>query len=299
VNTSTITTFNPVHECVSPGNLIAFHDIGGFIPAEGGGGPWYPQGTPFDVIATVGGSVMNSYVGFTNASSYGPNSPPTDAHAGFASEPREQIEMQMVESTGGDAYGLCPGGTANEPADSNQVICDYGTSSEGHPACDRNGNPITGTGTGTGGGTGAGGGTGTGTGSGKGSGTGKGLKSVAPKLSALRLSASSFRAAAGVTVAYGNTVAGHTTLQMLRLVAGKRRGKQCVRPSPSLRHARSCTLLVQAKRMTHQDTLGANSVRVTNLNLSKGRYRLTATTTLSGRASPTLQTPFRILAPRH
>ncbi|HEX3832538.1 MAG TPA: hypothetical protein VHW04_11250, partial [Solirubrobacteraceae bacterium] len=67
----------------------------------------------------------------------------------------------------------------------------------------------------------------------------------------------------------------------------------------SLRHARSCTLLVQVKRVTHQDTLGANSVRVTHLRLSKGRYRLTATSTLSGRASPTLQTSFRILAPRH
>jgi hypothetical protein len=227
------------------------------------------------VIALVGGSVMNSYVGFTNASSYGPNSPPTDLNAGFASEPREQLEMQMVESTGGDAYGLCPGGSANEPADSNQVICDYGTSSEGHPACDRNGNPITGTG----------------------SGTGSHSKSVAPKLSALRLSASSFRAAAGVTVGYRNTVAGHTTLRMLRLVAGKRSGKQCVRPSRSLRHARSCRLLVQVKRAAHQDTLGANSVRVTNLRLSKGRYRLTAPTTPSGRASPTLQTSFRILAP--
>jgi hypothetical protein len=297
VNTSTITTFSPLHECVSPGDLIAFHDIGGFIPPAGGGGPWYPQGTPFDVIALVGGSVMNTYVGFTNASSYGPNSPPTDANAGFASEPREQIEMQMVESTGGDAYGLCPGGSANEPANSNQVICDYGTSSEGHPACDRNGNPVPGTG--TGGGTGTGTGTGTGSGSGNGSGTGKGSKPAAPKLSALRLSASSFRAAAGVTVDYSNTVAGHTTLRMLRLVAGKLSGKQCVRPSRSLRHARSCTLLVQVKRVTHQDTLGANSVRVTNLRLSKGRYRLTATSTLSGRASSTLQTSFRILAPRH
>jgi hypothetical protein len=297
VNTSTVTTFSPVHECVSPGDLIAFHDIGGFIPPAGGAGPWYPQGTPFEVIASVGGSVMNSYVGFTTASTYGPNSPPTDANAGFASEPREQIEMQMVESTGGDAYGLCPGGSASEPADSNQVLCDYGTSSEGHPACDRNGNPITGTGTGTGGGTGTG--TGGGTGSGNGSGTGSHSKSVAPKLSALRLSSSSFRAVAGVTVDYSDTVAGHTTLRMLRLVAGKRRGRQCVRPSRSLRHARSCTLLVQVRRVTHQDTLGANSVRVTNLRLSKGRYRLTATTTLSGRASPTLQTPFRILAPRH
>jgi hypothetical protein len=296
VNTSTVTTFSPVHECVSPGDLIAFHDIGGFIPPAGGGGPWYPQGTPFEVIASVGGSVMNSYVGFTNAGTYGPNSPPTDANAGFASEPREQIEMQMVESTGGDAYGLCPGGSASEPTDSNQVICDYGTSSEGHPACDRNGNPIAGTGTGNGTGTGTG--TGTGNGSGKGSGTGSHSKSVAPKLSALRLGASSFHAVAGLTVAYSDSVAGHTTLRMLRLVTGKRSGKQCVRPSRSLRHARSCTLLVQVKRVTHQDTLGANSVRVTNLRLSKGRYRLTATTTLSGRASPTLQTSFRILAPR-
>jgi hypothetical protein len=300
VNTSTVTTFSPVHECVSPGNLIDFHDIGGFIPSAGGGGPWYPQGTPFDVIASVGGSVMNSYVGFTNTATYGPNSPPTGPDAGFASEPGEQIEMQMVEGTGGDAYGLCPGGSANEPADSNQVICDYGTSSEGHPECDRNGNPITGTGTGTGtgGGSGSGTGSGSGSGSGNGSGSGSGSKSVAPKLSALRLSASSFRAATGVTVDYSDTVAGNTTLRMLRLVAGKRSGTKCVRPSHSLRHARSCTRLVQVKRVTHHDTLGANSVRVTNLRLSKGRYRLTATTRLSDRASPTLQTSFRILAPR-
>jgi hypothetical protein len=138
VNTRTVTTFHPVHECVARGDLVGFHDIGGFIPATSSAGPWYPQGVPFDVIARVKGSAMASYVGITGV--YGPGSP-SGPGFGFARESGQELTMQLVEGTGDDAYGLCPGGHASEPATSNKILCDYGGGGGGHPRCNAQGQP--------------------------------------------------------------------------------------------------------------------------------------------------------------
>jgi hypothetical protein len=138
VNTHTVTTFHPVHECVARGDLVGFHDIGGFIPATSSAGPWYPQGVPFDVIARVKGSATGSYVGVVGV--YGPGSP-SGPGFGFARESGQELTMQLVEGTGNDAYGLCPGGHASEPATSNTIICDYGGGGGGHPRCNAQGQP--------------------------------------------------------------------------------------------------------------------------------------------------------------
>jgi hypothetical protein len=138
VSTRTISSFVPVHLCVANGDAIALHDIGGEIPQTAPySGPWYPQGIPLDVIANGSGTV-DSFVG-VGVSTYGPGlygtPEPDRAASGFATEHGEQLEMQMVEGTGGDAYGLCPGGTAVEPNTSNRVICDNGTPTAGHKRC--------------------------------------------------------------------------------------------------------------------------------------------------------------------
>ncbi|MHB8689880.1 MAG: hypothetical protein ACYDHH_01415 [Solirubrobacteraceae bacterium] len=138
VNTATVTSFTPLHLCLARGDVVAFHDIGGFIPPVGGRGPWYPQGVPFEVIAPVGGATMNSFVG-AGAGTYGPGlygvAEPNHKQSGFAVERGEQLQMQVNMGTGGDAYGLCPGGTAVEPTNSNRVICDNGKVTPGHKKC--------------------------------------------------------------------------------------------------------------------------------------------------------------------
>lgn len=147
VNTSTVRTYRPLHECIAKGGLVDFHDIGGFIESNtagepSSGGPWYAQGIPFEIIAAVKGSSLNSFVGI--ATSYGP--PNGSSETGYGAEAGEELMMQVIMGTGGDAYGVCPGGKANEPATSNRVICTYGKALAGYDECNATGQPIAGSG---------------------------------------------------------------------------------------------------------------------------------------------------------
>jgi hypothetical protein len=152
VTPSYVSTYEPVHMCIAPGDQVAFHDVGGFVPngTDGdNGGPWYPQGVPMEVIAPGRGGVIDSFLG-VGTSTYGPgiygssdNTPSAQAQAGFATNSNEQVMLQVIEGTGDDAYGLCPGGNANEPANSNQVTCvSERASSGGYPTCNGNGQPV-------------------------------------------------------------------------------------------------------------------------------------------------------------
>ena len=109
VSTSTVTTYTPFRACVSQGEVVGLHDIGGFVPTPDGSnaGPWYPQGIPLDVIAQVKGSSMQSYVGINTAMD--PNDG-SGAAAGWAAESGQEVEIQIVEGTGNDAWSSCPGG---------------------------------------------------------------------------------------------------------------------------------------------------------------------------------------------
>jgi hypothetical protein len=163
VNTSTVTTFEPLHMCISPGELVNFYDIGGFV--SDGVHAWYPQGVPFKVLAPVKGSTMQSFV-YPPNDQYGPGYAtldPNPATGGFAQETGEELLLQVVMGTGDDAYGLCPGGHGNEPTDSNSINCVYDRTPEaGATPCPGWGPSSTG-----------GSGSGTGTGTASGSGTGK------------------------------------------------------------------------------------------------------------------------------
>jgi hypothetical protein len=137
VTSDSITTFLPLHLCVAPGEVPAFYDIGGFIPYDrihGNGQSWYPQGVPFRIMAPVTGSSMASFadanIAPTSSGSlvFAPGGRPTrpdgtNNNTGWGQEPNQEVLLQVIESTGDDAYGLCPGGQGVEPTNSNQVMC--------------------------------------------------------------------------------------------------------------------------------------------------------------------------------
>ncbi|HTX33292.1 MAG TPA: hypothetical protein VMD09_18070 [Solirubrobacteraceae bacterium] len=137
VNTSTVTTFTPIHLCINQGDTVDFYDIGGYIPNPNGAG-WYPNGVPFLVIAGgASGQTLDSFV-------HAENSPSNFSGANLASEAGEQLQLQVIEGVGEDAYGLCPGGTANEPPNANTVICVYQPTNPGDPygSCNRDNEPV-------------------------------------------------------------------------------------------------------------------------------------------------------------
>jgi hypothetical protein len=131
VNTSTVNQFQPVHMCIAPGGQVALHDIGGFIPSQDkgrDGGPWYTQGIPLAVIASASDTI-DSFVG-VGVSTYGPGlygsgdtADESRSKAGYANNAAEQVQLQVIEGVGDDAYGQCPGGDAVEPSNANNVVC--------------------------------------------------------------------------------------------------------------------------------------------------------------------------------
>jgi hypothetical protein len=108
---STITTYEPINLCVAQGDYVAFNDNGGYVPYI------YRSGVPFQVIGAVQGSTMNSFIrgnGTGNGSTLSAHD--TSANDGFASNPNEQLMLQVIEGTGPDATHICAGGTAGRPA---------------------------------------------------------------------------------------------------------------------------------------------------------------------------------------
>jgi hypothetical protein len=109
--------------CVWRGDVVGFEDVGGFIPTTVGF-PWYPQGVPFEVIARSPGSAMDSFADADVSNGvYFPEVRPRGANSGWGQEPGEEVMLQVIEGVGNNAYGLCPGGTAAEPANSNAIVC--------------------------------------------------------------------------------------------------------------------------------------------------------------------------------
>jgi hypothetical protein len=123
ISTSTVTTLHPVHLCVARGETVGFYDIGGFIPNLRGPS-WYSQGVPFEVIAQRNGAAMDSFADADISNGvYAPGARPRGANSGWGQESGEELMLQVIEGVGPDAYGLCPGGTAAEPSNSNAIVC--------------------------------------------------------------------------------------------------------------------------------------------------------------------------------
>jgi hypothetical protein len=178
--------------------------------------------------------------------------------SGFGQEPGEELDMQLTEGTVEDAYGLCPGGKATEPSDSNTNLC----VAENNPPAGYTPCPGYTSGTGSTGSTGS-----TGT---------KGVIKLVTKLvvGKLRVSRYAFQARDGTTITYQDNLAGTTVLTVTA------QGKPKV-----LWH------------MTHQDTPGLNTVTFLDTRLKKGFYSLTITTTFSGQSPQTNSLTMRVVSP--
>jgi Ca2+-binding RTX toxin-like protein len=111
----------------------------------------------------------------------------------------------------------------------------------------------------------------------------------------------SIAAPVGGRVTYRLSEAARVTFTVRRLVAGRRRGRLCVRASPRLRRARRCTRQLRVRgSFTHSGKVGVNSFRFTGRlrgrRLRPGRYLLVAVPTDSdGRRGAQRTARFRIV----
>jgi hypothetical protein len=313
VSNSTITTYHPIHLCVAAGQYVSFHDIGGFIPYDSatGQGPWYPQGVPMMILAPAPGAATDSFVaGADNAQTM----PDPNGQGNFASEPGQQVMMQIIEGTGDDAYGLCPGGHAIEGSD-NTIVCVqdhnpeqgatpcgcYAASTVCNPQAGSQpavcyythqpwtpaGCPSSATGGGSsGGGSGGSGGTGGGSGSASGSAT-------PPTITKLKLNPPKFHASRGATITHTDSEAGTATDTVYRYEPGIRRGHGCTAvPRHRPRQAVRCRRTVRVLHFTHADHAGGSGYHLGGLQ--PGSYLLTVTSTYRDLTGLTAQAPFTV-----
>jgi hypothetical protein len=112
---STVTTYAPTNFCVKQGDYVDFNDEGGF------NNQYYPNGAPYQVIGSVAGSTMDSFIlngGTNNGATLSPST--KGGSNGFAANSGEELMLQATLGSGPDATPLCPGGTAgtqpNPPA---------------------------------------------------------------------------------------------------------------------------------------------------------------------------------------
>jgi hypothetical protein len=107
---STISTYEPTNLCVAHGDYLAFNDEGGYVENI------YRSGVPYQVIGSVPGSTMSSFIrnnGTTNGATL--SSKDATANDGFASNANVELMMQVTLGTGSDATHMCSGGTAGLP----------------------------------------------------------------------------------------------------------------------------------------------------------------------------------------
>jgi hypothetical protein len=108
---STVTSYQPINLCVSAGDYVAFNDEGGYVPYV------YQSGVPYQVIRSVSGSTMDSFIR-ANGTNDGDSLAAGDRSAmdGFVENKNEELALQVIEGTGPDATFMCPGGSAGKPA---------------------------------------------------------------------------------------------------------------------------------------------------------------------------------------
>jgi hypothetical protein len=107
---STVTTYEPINLCVSAGDYIAFNDNGGYVENV------YRSGVPYQVLGSVNGSTMDSFVR-NNGTGNGALLVSSDlsAHDGFASNGSKELMLSVTLGTGPDATHICAGGTRGLP----------------------------------------------------------------------------------------------------------------------------------------------------------------------------------------
>ncbi len=108
---STVSTYEPINLCVSAGDYVGFNDEGGYVPNV------YRAGVPYQVMGSVGGSTMDSFLkndGTGNGATL--SSSELSANEGFAVNSGAELMMRVTLGTGPDATHICAGGTAGRPA---------------------------------------------------------------------------------------------------------------------------------------------------------------------------------------
>jgi hypothetical protein len=119
--------------------------------------------------------------------------------------------------------------------------------------------------------------------------------SVAPKRFAVgaRPTALTAKTPRGTKLRYDVSAAGTVKITFARLVAGRRSGKRCVKPTLRLRKHKRCTRAVKVKRgLTRSVPAGpgtlAFSGRLARAALARGRYRATIVETVTGGPAPSV-----------
>jgi hypothetical protein len=107
---STVTTYEPINLCVSAGDYVSFNDNGGYVENV------YRSGVPYQVLGSVNGSTMDSFLR-NNGTANGAilSSSDLSAHDGFASNANEELMLRVTLGTGTDATQICAGGTQGLP----------------------------------------------------------------------------------------------------------------------------------------------------------------------------------------
>lgn len=101
---STVSTYEPINLCVSPGDYVAFNDEGGFVAGA------YPSGVPFEVLGSVKRSSVDSFIkndGTGNGAAL--SGLETAPLGGFAASQNEELMLQATLGTGPDATPACGG----------------------------------------------------------------------------------------------------------------------------------------------------------------------------------------------
>jgi hypothetical protein len=110
VSGSTVTTYEPTNLCVSQGDYVTFNDEGGYVENV------YRNGVPYEVLGRIAGATTDSFIkndGTGNGAVMSASE--TGAMEGFASNPGEELMMQVTLGTGSDARYVCGGGTKDAP----------------------------------------------------------------------------------------------------------------------------------------------------------------------------------------
>ena len=116
---------------------------------------------------------------------------------------------------------------------------------------------------------------------------------VPPVLSAVRLSKTSFAAGARTaTIRFTSSEPATARLVLSRRLAGRRRGRACVKPTRALRRAGRCTRVVRVRTLSLAGKAGANTIELPVRGLAPGSYSavLTVTDAAGNPAAPITRT---------
>ncbi len=124
-----------------------------------------------------------------------------------------------------------------------------------------------------------------------------------PALSKVSLSSATLRAGQVRSLRFTLSEAARVTVRFQRALAGKRKGKACVKPTRALRRAKSCVRYATVATRTVAGTAAANrlafNAKAGRKAYAPGRYRITLSARdAAGNVSALRTVSFRVLAPR-